>query len=58
MLFLTFFKGKMQKVAIIGSYGAGKSISARSLGNKLDLPVIHLDAYYWQPGWRSNNTQQ
>lgn len=45
----------MQRVAIIGSCGAGKSTLARSLGKKLNLPVIHLDAYYWQPGWQETN---
>ncbi|NJK56575.1 MAG: DNA topology modulation protein [Pleurocapsa sp. SU_5_0] len=47
-----------QKIAIIGSCGAGKSTLAVNLGKKLDLPVIHLDAYYWQSGWQETNTQQ
>ena len=42
----------MQKIAIIGSCGAGKSTLARSLGAKLNLPIIHLDAYYWKSGWQ------
>jgi adenylate kinase family enzyme len=41
----------MQRIAIIGSCGAGKSTLAGNLSNKLKLPVFHLDAYYWQPGW-------
>lgn len=41
----------MQKVAIIGSPGAGKSTLARQLGNLLNLKVIHLDQAHWQPGW-------
>ncbi|WP_019507741.1 DNA topology modulation protein [Pleurocapsa sp. PCC 7319] len=45
----------MQRVAIIGSCGAGKSTLAKALGGKLNLPVIHLDAYYWQPGWQESN---
>ena len=36
---------------IIGSGGAGKSTLARQLGEALQLPVHHLDAYYWRPGW-------
>lgn len=36
---------------IIGSGGAGKSTLARQLGEILGLPVIHLDAEYWNPGW-------
>ena len=41
----------MKRVLIIGSAGAGKSTLARTLGSLLHLPVIHLDAIYWQPGW-------
>ncbi len=36
---------------IIGSGGAGKSTLAKELGALLHIPVHHLDAYYWQPGW-------
>jgi adenylate kinase family enzyme len=48
----------MQKVAIIGSCGAGKSTLAVNLGKKLNLPVIHLDAYYWQSGWQETDASQ
>jgi adenylate kinase family enzyme len=48
----------MQKVAIIGSCGAGKSTLAVNLGKKLNLPVIHLDAYYWQSGWQETDAQE
>lgn len=41
----------MRKVLVIGSGGAGKSTFAGRLGSLLGLPVIHLDAYYWKPGW-------
>lgn len=41
----------MKKILIIGSGGAGKSTLARELGIILNLEVIHLDAFYWNPGW-------
>ncbi|MEH2212321.1 DNA topology modulation protein [Nostoc sp.] len=41
----------MKKILIIGSGGAGKSTLARELGTILGLEVIHLDAWYWNPGW-------
>ncbi|MFL6332350.1 MAG: topology modulation protein [Pyrinomonadaceae bacterium] len=41
----------MKRVLVIGSGGAGKSTFARRLGEKLGLPVIHLDRTYWRAGW-------
>ena len=41
----------IQKILIIGSGGAGKSTLAIEIGHILSLPVIHLDALNWQPGW-------
>ena len=42
----------MQRVAVIGCGGAGKSTLARALGQRLDLPVVHLDEQFWSSGWR------
>lgn len=36
----------MQRVAIIGSPGTGKSTFARKLAERTGLPLIHLDFYY------------
>ena len=41
----------MERVAIVGSGGAGKSTFARQLGDRTGLPVVHLDRHFWQPGW-------
>jgi adenylate kinase family enzyme len=41
----------MQRVLVIGSGGAGKSTFARRLAQWASLPLIHLDAIYWHPGW-------
>jgi adenylate kinase family enzyme len=42
----------MRKIAIVGSAGAGKSTLAQALGSILNIEVIHLDRYFWQPGWK------
>ncbi len=41
----------MRRVVILGSSGAGKSTFARALGARLGVPVVHLDALFWRPGW-------
>ena len=41
----------MERILIIGCGGAGKSTLARQLGEKMDLPVVHLDKLFWKPGW-------
>ena len=42
----------MDRIAIIGSPGAGKSTLARKLGRKLKIQVVHLDRNFWLPGWK------
>jgi adenylate kinase family enzyme len=44
-------RAPIRRIAIVGPPGAGKSTLARRLGTMLDLPVVHLDSLYWQPGW-------
>ena len=44
-------KLEMRKIMVIGSGGAGKSTVATEIGRLLSLPVFHLDAFFWNPGW-------
>ena len=41
----------MNRVAVIGSGGAGKSVFSRQLADRTGLPLIHLDREFWRPGW-------
>lgn len=48
----------MQRVAVVGSGGAGKSTFSQELGRLAELPVIHLDHYYWRPHWTPTPVDQ
>jgi adenylate kinase family enzyme len=41
----------MDRILVIGSSGAGKSMLARRLAHRLDLPLIHLDREFFGPAW-------
>jgi len=43
---------------IIGCGGSGKSTLARQLGEKLNLPVVHLDKLFWHPGWVESTKEE
>lgn len=43
------------KIAVIGNAGSGKSTLALSLHKSLNLPLYHLDQYYWKAGWKESD---
>ncbi len=47
---MTFASG-CRRIVIVGCSGSGKSTLARAIGATTGLPVTHLDALWWHPGW-------
>jgi adenylate kinase family enzyme len=45
----------MQRVLVMGSSGSGKSTFAMRLAEITSLPMVSLDALYWQPGWQPSD---
>jgi len=43
---------------IIGSGGSGKSTFSHRLGEIKNLPVYHLDSYYWRPDWKPTPNEE
>ena len=43
----------MERILIIGCSGSGKTTLARKLGEKLKLPVVHLDRLRWTGNWEN-----
>lgn len=41
----------MQRILIVGCSGSGKSTLGRRIGDKLGLPVVHMDQHFFRPGW-------
>lgn len=43
----------MERILIIGCSGSGKTTLAVALGEKLGLPVVHLDQLWWTGNWEN-----
>lgn len=46
------------RILIFGPPGSGKSTIARQLSEKLEIEAIHLDCYYWKPGWEESDPSE
>jgi len=46
-----------RRLLIIGCCGAGKTTLALALGQKLGLPVHHLDTLWWLPNWQHDSRE-
>ena len=42
---------RADRILVLGPSGAGKTELALRLGDLLGLPLVHLDAHRWRPGW-------
>ncbi len=42
-----------RRILVLGPCGSGKTVLARQLSSLLELPAVHLDACFWNPGWVS-----
>lgn len=48
----------VKRILVLGCCGAGKSTFARRLGEKLGLPVFHLDRLFWRLGWKKASREE
>ena len=48
----------MERILIIGCSCSGKSTLARAMGEKLGLPVVHLDQLWWREGWENVSIEE
>lgn len=46
------------KIAILGGSGSGKTTLGRRLGEKLSIPVLHLDSVYWKKNWTNISKEE
>jgi len=45
-------KNNIKKIALVGCAGSGKTTLASQLKEIFNLPLYHLDKYYWKPHWQ------
>lgn len=48
----------MNRIAIVGCPGSGKSTLSRQLAELYDLPLVHFDQLHWAPGWVERSVEE
>lgn len=48
----------MRRILVVGCGGSGKTVLARRLGEILDIPVVHLDALFYDENWQPCSTAE
>jgi len=43
--------GSLQRIAVVGTGGSGKTTLAGRLARRLGIPHVELDALHWDPDW-------
>ena len=48
----------VERIAVVGSPGSGKSTVAKALSSRLGIPHLELDSVFHQPGWQALPTDE
>jgi hypothetical protein len=48
---------ELARINVVGASGSGKSTFAKQLASKLELPVIEMDALFWNPNWSESSDE-
>ena len=48
----------LERIAVVGTTGSGKSTFARRAARLLGSPHIELDELHWRPGWQHASTEE
>lgn len=53
----SFRREELQRCAVVGTSGAGKSVFAKRLSGLLEVPHVELDALFWGPEWTPSTAE-
>ena len=48
----------MERIAVIGNAGGGKTTMCRKIGSRLNIPVYPIDMIQWKPGWQRATSEE